>query len=404
MPAQEVSRPLSKLIDDMFSSVDLLSDTQLKRLEEHKYSAAGKSITEPYLQIYWTWLVEQVPKSIAPNLITIVGLGFNFLGMVILMCYCPTATEEAPRWAYVFGAFTLLIYQSLDAIDGKQARRTNSATPLGELFDHGCDSVSVCLVSVSVAVSLQLGELPEFLFVFTFLSYFMFYAAHWQTYVSGTLKFGLIDVTEGQLIYSSVMMISGALGPQFWSSSLFGVQLRLWAIGVGLCISFYTLYQHFQIIRKGGIGRAGSTVANTSVIAPFFHIGSVILLALMVAKRSKSQVFQSHPNVYILAFGMLAAKITNKLVVAHMTKSSMNFLDVAFIGPGLLLIDQYLDSPIPENILLYFFLIWNTFDLVRYSTSICTQICRHLGIYCFDIITQRCPCSQTKNQTGKVTH
>ena len=36
----------------------------------------------------------------------------------------------------------LFIYQSLDAIDGKQARRTNTSTPLGELFDHGCDSVS----------------------------------------------------------------------------------------------------------------------------------------------------------------------------------------------------------------------------------------------------------------------
>jgi phosphatidylglycerophosphate synthase len=39
-------------------------------------------------------------------------------------------------------AFGLFFYQSLDAIDGKQARRTNSQSPLGELFDHGCDSVS----------------------------------------------------------------------------------------------------------------------------------------------------------------------------------------------------------------------------------------------------------------------
>ncbi len=37
----------------------------------------------------------------------------------------------------------LFAYQSLDAIDGKQARRTGSATPLGELFDHGCDALSV---------------------------------------------------------------------------------------------------------------------------------------------------------------------------------------------------------------------------------------------------------------------
>lgn len=45
-------------------------------------------------------------------------------------------------WTYISCAVGLFIYQSLDAIDGKQARRTNSSTPLGELFDHGCDSLS----------------------------------------------------------------------------------------------------------------------------------------------------------------------------------------------------------------------------------------------------------------------
>jgi len=43
---------------------------------------------------------------------------------------------------YFFTALGLFIYQSLDAIDGKQARRTKTSSPLGELFDHGCDSVS----------------------------------------------------------------------------------------------------------------------------------------------------------------------------------------------------------------------------------------------------------------------
>ena len=30
----------------------------------------------------------------------------------------------------------LFVYTSMDAIDGKQARRTGSSSPLGELFDH----------------------------------------------------------------------------------------------------------------------------------------------------------------------------------------------------------------------------------------------------------------------------
>lgn len=49
---------------------------------------------------------------------------------------------QAPQWSFLLCATGLFVYQSLDAIDGKQARRTDSSTPLGELFDHGCDSIS----------------------------------------------------------------------------------------------------------------------------------------------------------------------------------------------------------------------------------------------------------------------
>ena len=49
---------------------------------------------------------------------------------------------QAPRIVYLLCALGLFVYQSLDAIDGKQARRTKTSSPLGELFDHGCDSIS----------------------------------------------------------------------------------------------------------------------------------------------------------------------------------------------------------------------------------------------------------------------
>jgi hypothetical protein len=36
-----------------------------------------------------------------------------------------------------FGLNEMMLMQTFDAVDGKQARRTNSSSPLGELFDHG---------------------------------------------------------------------------------------------------------------------------------------------------------------------------------------------------------------------------------------------------------------------------
>lgn len=71
-----------------------LSAAQLRRLEEHRYSAAGVSLLEPPLQIYWTWLLQWIPLWMAPNSITLLGLAVNLLTTLVLISYCPTATEE----------------------------------------------------------------------------------------------------------------------------------------------------------------------------------------------------------------------------------------------------------------------------------------------------------------------
>lgn len=59
-----------------------------------RYSSAGRSLLEPLMQRYWEWLVGQVPSWIAPNLITIIGLATNVFTTLVLVYYCPTATEQ----------------------------------------------------------------------------------------------------------------------------------------------------------------------------------------------------------------------------------------------------------------------------------------------------------------------
>ncbi|CAF4966675.1 unnamed protein product, partial [Rotaria socialis] len=120
----------------------VLTEQQLKRLKEHKYASEGTTLLDPFMQIFWKWLVEFCPLWVAPNLLTVVGLAINIGTSVLLMVETNGAKEQCSRWIYFLTALGLFIYQSLDAIDGKQARRTNSSSPLGELFDHGCDSVS----------------------------------------------------------------------------------------------------------------------------------------------------------------------------------------------------------------------------------------------------------------------
>ncbi len=53
---------------------------------------------------------------------------------------------DAPWWVFFTGGFSVLFYLHLDCIDGKQARRTKSSSPLGQLFDHGEDPVLSALI------------------------------------------------------------------------------------------------------------------------------------------------------------------------------------------------------------------------------------------------------------------
>ncbi|ODM87815.1 Phosphatidylserine synthase 2 [Orchesella cincta] len=372
----------------------ILSKPQLKKLKEHKYSASSASLLDPLFQHWWNWVVKQLPLWLAPNLITISGLIVNVLTSLIVIYYSPDCQQEVPGWACYLCALGLFVYQSLDAIDGKQARRTNSSSPLGELFDHGCDSISTVFVSLAVCASVQLGSAPKLLFLQCFSAILLYYCAHWQTYVSGTLKFGVIDVTEAQIGIVILHMVSGYFGSSFWSQSLlsdWNVPRCYLVSAVAMVAALPALVGNFHtILYKQGAGKNGSSIAGTSVISPIVPFSLVLFPAMMLA----GNVYTSHPVMYIATFGLIAAKVTNRLVVAHMTKSGMDWLDSSLFGPFLMFVNQCFNTPLPEDILLFFSLAWACIDLGLYCGKVCIQICNSLDIHLFRISTGSVPAAQ----------
>ncbi|XP_020393240.1 choline/ethanolaminephosphotransferase 2 [Zea mays] len=72
-----------------------------------------------------------------PNMITLTGFMFLLTSAFLGFLYSPHLDTTPPRWVHLAHGLLLFLYQTFDAVDGKQARRTNSSSPLGELFDHG---------------------------------------------------------------------------------------------------------------------------------------------------------------------------------------------------------------------------------------------------------------------------
>ena len=69
--------------------------------------------------------------------ITLSGLAFVVVNFLTMLWYNPTLDTDAPPWVYASWSVGLFLYQTFDAVDGAQARRTGQSGPLGELFDHG---------------------------------------------------------------------------------------------------------------------------------------------------------------------------------------------------------------------------------------------------------------------------
>lgn len=364
----------------------VLTQMQLRNLDEHKYSSSGSTLLDPFFQPFWRWLVEQMPMSLAPNAITSIGLFINVVTCTLLICQSPNGEDDPPAWSLILCAVGLFVYQALDAIDGKQARRTNSSTPLGELFDHGCDAVSTVFVVTALSVALRLGQWPWFMFTICFVSMSAFYTAHWQTYVTGSLKFGKVDVTEAQFTMYAIFLLTGLFGDSIWSATLpvLGVQVRFVPSLIGLAGSFSSILGNLDIISQGGKGKNGSSVAGTSIVFPLFPLGLFIFLAFSIASKSPD-VYLANICLFTMAFGMVWAKFTIKLIIAHMTKGEIFLLDSCLVGPVALMLNQYFGYLVPELFVLVVCLIIATIDLLKYSSKVCLQICTHMNIYLFRI-------------------
>ena len=213
----------------------------------------------------------------------------------------------------------------------------------------------------------------------------LFYIAHWQTYITGTLRFGKFDVTEAQICIMFIHIFSFLFGVEAWHAKVLGIEFWFLMASFSLCTAFLVLVNFCRVFTKGGVGKNGSTVAGTSILSPILPFLFVIIPAFIISEKSRSELYLNHPVLYMLTFGLLAAKVSCRLVVAHMSKSEMSYFDSGLMGPLTLFLNQYFNEFITEYYVLWAAFIWCSFDLCWYSMKVCLEMCDHLNIQLFRI-------------------
>jgi len=133
---------------------------RLEGLNEYKYAGVDHSLLSKYVlkPFYNNVVIKCFPMSMAPNAITLSGFSFVVINFLTLLWYNPTLDQDMPRWVYASWSIGLFLYQTFDAVDGTQARRTHQSGPLGELFDHGVDACNTVLEVLLFAAAMNLGQ------------------------------------------------------------------------------------------------------------------------------------------------------------------------------------------------------------------------------------------------------
>lgn len=131
--------------------------------------------------------------------------------------FCGSNENGVPAWKLVMMAVSIVIYQNLDNIDGKQARKTRTfsiylgtGSPLGMLFDHGVDSLCSFMLTLQFLEIIRIKDYNVIIvavFVFVMM---VFFSALWNQYSTGVFKLGRVNpVDEGLpvLALSALMFI-----------------------------------------------------------------------------------------------------------------------------------------------------------------------------------------------------
>jgi ethanolaminephosphotransferase len=381
-----------------------LSEKIKKGFERYKYNCRDTSPLSNYvMHPFWNWAVQYLPLWLAPNLMTLLGFLCTVLTFCVLAYYDPnfTATskthaETIPRLAWLFFAILSSLSHHLDGLDGKQARRTNTSSPVGELFDHGCDSWSTLFFVVSLYSLFGRGEFgasPVYIFIALWIVMACFILTHWEKYLTGVLYLPW-SYDLSQIGIGVFYLLTYVFGPTIWHLYIphthltvsklfyFGVHASFWCASLPV-----TLYNVTVSYRDG----TGHMLPLTEALRPVVSPLALFLFSGAWAVFSPTNVLDSHPRFFLVAVGTVFSNITCRLIVAQMstTQSELfNSMAIVYILLSSVIISFPHELAPYEVLLLESFTVFFVVAHVLYAAVVVNDMLDHFHLRAFVISKQ----------------
>lgn len=302
------------------------------------------------------------------------------------------------------------MYQTMDNVDGKQARRTGTSSGLGELFDHGIDSLNCTLGSLLETAALGLGCSGAGIFTALCPCLPMFFST-WETYHTHTLYLGYINgPTEGILIACLIMAISGVYGPHIWTqpmADLIGDQpllglgldnslgnLTFLDIWIFLIISSLLLTHIPFCILNVAKARRSRSQPVLPVFLEWIPMAVYTLgIGLWLYSPHSTLMRENHLVLFCLTMSFVFGRLTTKMILAHLTRQPFPYwtvMLVPLVGGAILANLPYVGLPAVFNETTELYYLWSYFAFAaivyfRWAYLVTNAICNFLGINCLTI-------------------
>jgi len=289
-------------------------------------------------------LIQYVPTNIAPNVLTFLGFLCTLFMFLLITWFCPQLGGYAPGWVYFGVAVFVFLYQTLDNLDGRQARRTMSSSALGEAFDHGADSFATMFFAMTLGTALNFGPLLTFITQTVLMA--VFYGCHWEAYFTGILVLRPLDnPTEAQCAIMALMLICSILGPQFWETiialpivgevGLNQIVFFIYVVGaVNSCYGYWSKisehYEHLQMRKVGPM----------LCLAPLF---TLIFLSTLCVYLTPVLLTES-PRMFLSAVGLFFSYIQIRLILQNICKEPFKPFYNVTLGFMLFTFNCFLES------------------------------------------------------------
>lgn len=353
-----------------------IPESNLPNLAKHQFKSTGYSALDNLLSRFiWEPLVLLFPSYLAPNLITLIGLVFMIASYCIMIPFDQTFKKEPPSYILYVAAFCEFMYQTLDACDGKQARKLKLASPLGMLMDHGCDSLSCSLIILALVQGLALGLTQDVLVLFIVIQS-GFFLTHWEEYHTHYHRTQMFNwgVTEGQWTNIILLILSGVYGAHTWQMDVYGYKLETILIygnmSAGVLIATLIIF---------------TTLGKVKGLQPSLRLIPMVLLNISLFYWFQSELITKYAPAVLTAHGLIFAKLNSKLIICSTAIMKFGWFDLdIFVELAFVLQETYLKI-LPSEVSFFIFCGFITLRYLSFVFSVVGQLADYLKISVFRV-------------------